>query len=122
MEKEDLQTTPIPSLGSSAGSQLDDELPTSPLMLIVDSYPDNLVVKYLMAPFVKHTFLTLLTLLAFLFGSLPVCGHWNSEEVCDRRFHHLAFLIAIGLVSLKGYANYLGRKLKKRGGVTKGSA
>ena len=57
MEKEDLQTTPIPSQGSFAGSQLDDELPTSPLMLIVDSYPDNLVVKYLMAPFVKHTFL-----------------------------------------------------------------
>lgn len=57
MEQKDLQTTPIPSLGSSAGIQPDDELPTSPLMLIVDSYPDNLVVKYFMAPLVKHTFL-----------------------------------------------------------------
>ncbi|CAI7663106.1 unnamed protein product [Penicillium palitans] len=57
MEKKDLPTPPIPSLGSSAGSQLDDELPPSPLMLIVDSYPDNLVVKYFMAPLVKHTFL-----------------------------------------------------------------
>lgn len=56
---------------------------------------------------------TIFSLLVFLFGSLPVCGHWNPEEVCDWRFKYQTFSIAMGLVSLKGYANYLGRKLEK---------
>ncbi|KGO68427.1 hypothetical protein PITC_070520 [Penicillium italicum] len=121
-KKEILKKTSISSLGSSARSQPHDELSTSPLVLIVDSYPDNLVVKYLVAPIAKHPFITIFALLGFLFGSLPVCGHWNPEEVCDRRFYYLAFFIAVGLLGLKGYANYLGRKLEKGGGVVaKGS-
>ncbi|KAJ5688413.1 hypothetical protein N7536_011032 [Penicillium majusculum] len=122
MEKKNIfEKTSIPSLGSSAGSQLHDELPPSPLVLIVDSYSDNLVVKYLVAPIAKHPFLTTFALLAFLFGSLPVCGHWNAGEVCDRRFNYLAFFIAVGLLGLKGYATYLGRKLEKGRMVAKGS-
>lgn len=46
--------TSIPYLDSSTKSQLYDELPTSPLVLVVDSYPDSLVVKYLVAPLAKH--------------------------------------------------------------------
>jgi hypothetical protein len=44
----------IPYLASSTKGQPYDELPSSPLVLVVDSYPDNLVIKYLVAPFAKH--------------------------------------------------------------------
>lgn len=64
---------------------------------------------------------TTFALLGFLFGSLPVCGHRNTEEVCGRRFNYLAFFIAVGLLALKGYATYLGRKLEKGRMVAKGS-
>jgi hypothetical protein len=56
-EKNIFKKKSLLSLGSSAGSQLHDELPPSPLVLIVDSYSDNLVVKYLVAPIAKHPFL-----------------------------------------------------------------
>lgn len=58
---------------------------------------------------------TILALLAFLFGSLTVCGHWNSEEVCNLRFHYMAFLIAVGILGLTGYAYHLRRRLEKGG-------
>jgi hypothetical protein len=54
-EKASLETS-IPYLNYSAKSQPHNKLPTSPLVSVVDSYPDNLVVKYLVAPFAKHLF------------------------------------------------------------------
>ncbi|KAJ6186910.1 hypothetical protein N7519_001818 [Penicillium mononematosum] len=119
MEKTIFLKTSIPYLDSPTKSTSYDELPTSPLVLVVDSYPDNLVIKYLVAPFAKHLVKTILALLAFLFGSLTVCGHWNSEEVCSLRFHYMAFLIAVGILGLTGYAYHLRRTLEKEGRISR---
>lgn len=57
---------------------------------------------------------TILALLGLLFGSLKVCGHWNSEDVCDRRFHYTTFFFAVGIMSLMGYSYYLRQKLERQ--------
>ncbi|KAJ5127969.1 hypothetical protein N7448_008748 [Penicillium atrosanguineum] len=95
-------------------AQLDDDAPPNRLVEIADFFPDNLVVRYFVAPFARHFYKTLLALMIFIYGSLITCNLWNDEKACDRRFNSLVFFVGLGFVVLTGYTAYLRRKLERQ--------
>ncbi|KAF7171807.1 hypothetical protein CNMCM5623_004138 [Aspergillus felis] len=92
----------------------DDELPVSPLCSIVDSSPGDPIAQYLINPFARHIFKTLLAIFAFLILSYQICGLWNEESVCDRRVDHLTFAVGLGILALMGYTYYLRKRIEKQ--------
>lgn len=117
---------------TSAHSQLDESVFPNRLVEIADAYPDNPIVRYLVAPFARHFFKweshaerlytdsranhirSLLAVYALIFGSLITCNFWNDDKVCDGRFLSVTFYVGLGFMLLICYTGYLRRKLGRQ--------